>query len=102
MLYKITLDDGSGSIRITLFGGGPGEQLLGMTAEEAHSLIMESGNNLEPIKKSMNKILGKYIAVQGRVRKFRDSLDVTASDLKFADPIEEIKRMKANIGELMS
>ena len=102
MLYKITLDDGSGSIRITLFGGGPGEQLLGMTAEEAHSLIMESGNNLEPIKKSMNKILGKYIAVQGRIRKFRDSLDVTASDLKFADPIEEIKRMKANIGELMS
>ena len=46
-------------------------------------------------------MLGKYIAIQGRVRKFRDSLDVTASDLKFADPIEEIKRMKANIGELM-
>jgi replication factor A1 len=102
MLYKITLDDGSGSIRITLFGGGPGEQLLGMNAEEAHSLIVKSGNNLAPIEKSMNKILGKYIAVQGRVRKFRDSLDVTASDLKFADPIEEIKRMKENIGQLMS
>jgi replication factor A1 len=102
MLYKITLDDGSGSTRITLFGGGPGEQLLGMTAEEAHSLIVKSGNNLEPIKKSVAKILGKYIAVQGRVRKFRDSLDVTASDLRFVDPIEEIKRMKANIGELMS
>ena len=102
MLYKITLDDGSGSIRITLFGGGPGEQLLGMNAEEAHSLIVKSGNNLAPIEQSVDKILGKYIAVQGRVRKFRDSLDVTASDLKFADPIEEIKRMKTNIGELMS
>jgi replication factor A1 len=102
MLYKVTLDDGSGSIRITLFGGGPGEQLLGMTAEEAHSLIVKSGNNLAPIEKSVDKILGKYIAVQGRIRKFRDSLDVTASDLRFADPIEEIKRMKANIGELMS
>jgi replication factor A1 len=102
MLYKITLDDGSGSIRITLFGGGPGEHLLGMNAEEAHSLIVKSGNNLAPIEKSMDKILGKYIAVQGRVRKFRDSLDVTATDLKFADPIEEIKRMKENIGELMS
>ncbi|MFX0108019.1 MAG: OB-fold nucleic acid binding domain-containing protein, partial [Candidatus Hodarchaeota archaeon] len=100
MLYKITLDDGSGTIRATLFGKS-GEDLLQMTAEEAQELIKKSGNNLEPLTKQSDKVLGRYIAVQGRVSKFRDSLDITASSLSFADPVEEVKRMRQTIGELM-
>ncbi|MFW9955400.1 MAG: OB-fold nucleic acid binding domain-containing protein, partial [Candidatus Thorarchaeota archaeon] len=43
MLYKITIDDGSGAIRATLFGES-GEELLGLTAEDAHKMIVESKN----------------------------------------------------------
>ncbi|MFQ5832763.1 MAG: DUF2240 family protein [Candidatus Thorarchaeota archaeon] len=100
MLYKITVDDGSGSIRATLFGE-TGEELLEMTAEKAHELIEKSGNKLEPLEQNSDRMLGRYVAVQGRVSRFRDSLDVTASGLTFPDPVEESKRMRQTIDELM-
>ncbi|MFW9846463.1 MAG: hypothetical protein ACFFD6_06935, partial [Candidatus Thorarchaeota archaeon] len=100
MLYKITVDDGSGSIRATLFGES-GEDLLQMTAQEAHDLIKKSGNKLEPLEQNSDRMLGRYVAVQGRVSKFKDSLDVTASGIKFPDPVEESKRMRETIDGLM-
>jgi replication factor A1 len=100
MLYKVTLDDGSGAIRATLFGKA-GEDLLQMTAEEARKLIEKSGDNLAPLEKNSDKVLGRYVAIQGRVSKFRDSLDITANNLEFADPVEEVKRMKDTLSELM-
>ncbi len=100
MLYKITLDDGSGSIRATLFGKA-GEDLLQMSAADAQKLIEKSGDKLKPIEENSDKILGRYVAVQGRVSKFRDSLDITANALEFADPVEEVKRMKDTLNELM-
>jgi replication factor A1 len=96
MLYKITVDDGSGTIRATLFGEA-GEELLGMTAQEAQDMISKSKNDKEPIEQSSDRVLGSYVVVKGRVSKYRDQLDITASNLSFADPASEIERMKASI-----
>ncbi|MHA2163474.1 MAG: OB-fold nucleic acid binding domain-containing protein [Candidatus Thorarchaeota archaeon] len=101
MLYKVTLDDGSGSIKVTLFGKA-GEDLLQLTADEAQKIIDDTGNEIAPIEQNSDNMLGRYVAVQGRVNKYRDSLDVGASSLMFVDPVEEIKRMKETIGELLS
>jgi ssDNA-binding replication factor A large subunit len=108
MLYKVTLDDGSGvtlddgsgSIRVTLFGE-TGEELIQMTAQEAFDLISKSGNNQAPIEQNTDKMLGRYIAIQGRVTKYKDSVDIAASGLDFADPVEEIKRMKQNVADML-
>lgn len=96
MLYKITVDDGSGSIRVTLFGK-VGEELLQMTAEEANEMIKNTGRGDQPLIENTDKVVGKYIAVNGRVKKFRDSFDISASGFEFADPVREIKRMKEEI-----
>ncbi len=96
MLYKITVDDGSGSIRVTLFGK-VGEELLQMTAEEANEMIKKSGRGEQPLVENLDKVVGRYIAVYGRVKKFRDSLDLSASGFEFADPVSEIKRIKEEI-----
>ena len=101
MLYKITIDDGTGPIRATLFGKA-GEELLGMTAEEAQALIDKSKNDKAPIEKNSDRMLGSYVVVKGRVSKYKDSLDITASDLSFADPVKEIARMKASIEDYLN
>ena len=101
MLYKITIDDGSGSIKATLFGN-IGEQLLGMTAEQAHKLISKSGKEDEPLRVTSDKILGRYVAMYGRVKKFRDSLDISINGFDFADPVQEIKRLKETIQKEIS
>jgi replication factor A1 len=93
MLYKITIDDGSGAIRATLFGT-VGEKLLGMTAEEAQKLISKSRKEDEPIRVTSDKIRGRYIAMYGRVKKFGDSIEISSNGFEFADPVQEIKRLK--------
>ncbi|MHA2423208.1 MAG: OB-fold nucleic acid binding domain-containing protein [Candidatus Thorarchaeota archaeon] len=100
MLYKITVDDGSGTIRATLFGEA-GEELLGMTAKEAQEMISKTKNEKEPIDQSSDRVLGSYVVVKGRVSKYKDQLDITASNLTFADPAKEIERMKASIEDYL-
>lgn len=100
MLYKITIDDGSGSIRATLFGT-VGEKLLGMTAVEAQKLIAKSGKEDEPIRATSDKIRGRYIAMHGRVKKFGDSIEISSNGFEFADPVQEIKRLKEVIQKEM-
>jgi len=101
MLYKITIDDGSGSIRATLFGQ-VGEKLLGMTAEEAQKLIAKSGKDDEPIRATSDKIRGRYIAMHGRVKKFGDAIEISSNGFEFADPLQEIKRLKEVIQKEVS
>jgi replication factor A1 len=100
MRYKITVDDGTGSIRTTLFGEA-GEKLLQMTTAEAQELIKSSGNGLEPLEQNSDRTLGRYVAVQGLVSRFKDSLDITARNITFPDPVEESKRMRETINGLM-
>jgi replication factor A1 len=99
MLYKVTLDDGSGTIRVTLFGQA-GEKLLQMTAAEAQKMIEKSEDPKAPFDENSDKMLGRYVVVNGRVTKFRDSLDISAAGLDFVDPEKEILRMKGQIEEL--
>ncbi len=99
MLYKVTVDDGSGSIRATLFGK-TGEDLLQMTAQQAQDLIVKAGNKSFPMEQNSNKMLGRYVAIRGRVSKFRDSLEVSASDLLVVDPLEEIRRTREDVVRL--
>lgn len=101
MLYKITVDDGSGSIRVTLFGK-VGEELLQMTADEANEMIKKTGKDEQPLVENADKVVGRYIAVNGRVKKYRDSFDLSASGFEFADPVTEIKRMKEEIQKEVS
>ncbi|TXT56737.1 MAG: hypothetical protein BAJATHORv1_20330 [Candidatus Thorarchaeota archaeon] len=96
MLFKITVDDGSGSIRATLFGES-GEELLGISAEEAQRIIEKTGRDNAPIEQNADRALGRYVSIQGRISKYRDSLDLSTSKLEFADPIEEIKRVRKDI-----
>lgn len=96
MLYKITVDDGSGSIRATLFGK-IAEELLQMTAAEADEMIKKSGKDEEPLIVNSDKVVGRYISLYGRVKKFRDSLDLSANGFEYADPQREVKRLKEEI-----
>jgi len=91
--YKITIDDGSGTLRVTMFGQD-GENLLGMSAKRAKELTIKSGRDDEPIRAGPEEVRGRYIALEGRVRKFGDSLEMTSIDHKLADPVEEIRRLK--------
>jgi replication factor A1 len=100
-LFKVVLDDGTGSITVTLFGEA-GEQLLDMSADEAQKLIEKTGNMTEPIDLARPKIQGRDVVVQGRVSMFRKSLDITASSLEFGNPIDEIARQKDEIEKLIS
>jgi hypothetical protein len=49
-----------------------------------------------------DKMLGRYVVVNGRVSKYRDSLDISAAGLDFVDPEKEILRMKGQIEQLTS
>ncbi|MHA1958751.1 MAG: OB-fold nucleic acid binding domain-containing protein [Candidatus Thorarchaeota archaeon] len=100
MAYKITVDDGSSSIKVTLFGG-PGEKLMQMSAQEAQKLIEETKEENEPIRVNQDRILGRYITITGRVNKFRDAIEVTASRLEFTSPVEEVKKLRGEVEDLM-
>jgi len=100
MLYKVTLDDGSGTIPVTLFGSSA-EQLIGITAQEAHEMIERSGNPTEPFDRNAHRILGTRIVIQGRVTKFRDTLEIAASSLLFPELSDEIQRERRHIESLM-
>jgi replication factor A1 len=101
MLYTITVDDGSGSIRVTLFGK-VGEELLQMTAEEANEIIKKTGKAEQPLIENEGVVVGKYIVVYGRVRKFRDSFSLSASGFEFADALREVQRLKEGVQKEIS
>ncbi|MGY5859645.1 MAG: OB-fold nucleic acid binding domain-containing protein [Candidatus Thorarchaeota archaeon] len=93
MFFKITIDDGSGSIKSTLFDT-IGEELLGMTAVEAKKLVEKSGKEDEPLRASTEEIRGRYIAIHGRVKRFQEALEISSNGVKDALPEQEIKRLK--------
>jgi replication factor A1 len=101
MFYKVTIDDGSGTIKSTLFGT-VGEKLLGMTAEEAKELVIKSGKEDEPIRASTEEIRGRYVAIHGRVKRFQESLEISSNGVDIADPLQEIQRLKEVIQKEVS
>ena len=73
-----------------------------MTAEEANEMIKKTGKDEQPLVENADKVVGRYITVYGRVKKFRDSFDLSASGFEFADPESEILRLKEEIQKEVS
>lgn len=96
MFFKITVDDGTETIRVAMFRD-KAEELLGMTAKEANELIVKTGNINEPIRRKSNQILGKYVRIVGGINKFRDSIEVSARGVSFIEPLEEIEKRSASL-----
>lgn len=102
--YSIRVDDGSETIMVTLFGK-TAERLIGMTAREANKLIEETNKSGEVDSAAVlqDRILGKFILVRGRVNRnrLRNELDVTANYVEFPDIVEEIKRTKEKLDNML-
>lgn len=104
--YSVTVDDGSGTMMVTFFGK-TGERLLQMTAKEVYDLIEQTrkeDDKLEPAEVIQDRILGKYIMIRGRVNRnrLRNDLEITASYMEHPDLIEESRRVKESIDEMLS
>ncbi|MEM2141636.1 MAG: OB-fold nucleic acid binding domain-containing protein [Candidatus Thorarchaeota archaeon] len=95
LLYKITLDDGSGNtVRVTLFDS-VAEELARASAIE----ISEKGKGGTGL---LEEIRGARITVRGTVRKFRDSFEVSAREVQESSLFEEIRRLRQEVEEDLS
>ena len=90
LIAKIVIDDGTENIR-ALFIGETAEKLLGMTSEEARRLVQETGREDEPISSVEDKLLGREILLQGRVRlnTFSNELEISVDDIQDPNPVDE-------------
>jgi replication factor A1 len=95
LLYKVTLDDGSGNTtRVTAFDA-VGQKLLGMTAEEMQKAAEKMpGNPLDRLK-------GDYFTVRGIVKKFRDSIEISAREVLKSDILDEIRQTRDEVEGLL-
>jgi ssDNA-binding replication factor A large subunit len=88
-VVNAVLDDGTGDIRVTFFRN-TAEQVLGISAKEVAAIA--ELNRYDLIKE---KLLGKELVIQGRVKKNKDfnRFELTASSIKEINPLEESKRI---------
>lgn len=96
-VVSLMLDDGTGSMRVALFGDAA-ERLLGQSSQQIHEAIrgrpdlgeFYSGRNL----------VGRELIVTGNVRrdKYYDQFELRGSDVQVPDPLREaralLKRLK--------
>ncbi|MHA1753935.1 MAG: OB-fold nucleic acid binding domain-containing protein, partial [Candidatus Odinarchaeia archaeon] len=92
MILSVTLDDGSGTIRANLMGG-VAEELLGLTAEEAHSLL-ESGKEQE-LNSRVQALIAKTFLFRGKVffSDFSQDNELNVSEVKKVDVEKEVKTL---------
>ncbi len=92
LIFSVQIDDGSGSMRITLVDDAA-ESLLGMTPEEALDLVNKTGRDEAPITENLGNILGQVITVRGKVTRseFNDRLEIISRSIEFTDPIKRTK-----------
>ncbi len=103
--YSVKVDDGFGTIGVTLFGN-TGERLMMMSAKEANDLIekQSTGEDSEPNAILQNRILGKFVLIRGRVaiNRLRNEVEIRANYIEFPDLVEESKKVREKIDELMT
>ncbi len=87
-LFKLTIDDQSETVRVTVFNE-LAERLLGMSAAEAKKLLKREN--------PLSRLEGQRLTIRGIVRKFRDSIEISAQDAFEPDTLEEIKRIEEEI-----
>jgi hypothetical protein len=88
------IDDGSSNIRVVFFGNRA-QRVLGITAEEAFNEAKEHSNDIYPIQKRLDTILGHEIIVEGNVNKnsFSGDLEMIARRVNFPNAVAEAKQL---------
>jgi replication factor A1 len=92
MIFSVTIDDGSGTIRANLIGEAA-EKLLDLTAEQAQNLI-ESGKEIE-INSKLQSLVAKSFNFQGKVifSDFSQDNELNVLNVKTIEPEREVKNL---------
>jgi len=98
MLWSFILDDGTSNIRTTVVDK-VAEKLLNMTCTEAKNLTEEMLSEQYPLIYKTKDLLGRVILVSGNIRhnSYTSKLQLTANDISFPDPREELSNLLSNI-----
>ena len=98
LIAKLVIDDGTENIRASLIGDSA-EKLFGMSGEEAKSIIEESGNEDEPVRRVEDTLLGKELNLSGRINlnNFSNQLELSVNDVSEADPIETANQLMGDL-----
>ncbi|MFX1301449.1 MAG: hypothetical protein ACFFDE_11010, partial [Promethearchaeota archaeon] len=98
LIAKIVIDDGTENIRASLIGNSA-EKLFGMSGEDAKSIIEESGNEDEPVRRVEDTLLGKELNLSGRINlnNFSNQLELSVNDISDADPIETANQLLSDL-----
>jgi replication factor A1 len=94
LVLSTIIDDGSSNMRVVFFGNRA-QRVLGITAEEAFNEAKEHSNDIYPIQKRLNTILGHEIIVEGNVNKnsFSGDLEMIARRVNFPNAVAEAKQL---------
>ncbi|MDO8123443.1 MAG: DUF2240 family protein [Candidatus Hermodarchaeota archaeon] len=98
LIAKLVIDDGTENIRASLIGASA-EKLFGMSGEDAKSIIEESGNEDEPVRRVEDTLLGKELNLSGRINlnNFSNQLELSVNDVSEADPIETANQLLSDL-----
>jgi replication factor A1 len=98
LIAKIIIDDGTENIRASLIGVSA-ETLFGMTGSAAKKLIMESGNEDEPVSQVEDTLLGKELKLSGRINlnNFSNELELSVNSVSEVDPLETANQLMNNL-----
>ncbi|MFX0077842.1 MAG: OB-fold nucleic acid binding domain-containing protein [Candidatus Hermodarchaeota archaeon] len=98
LIAKLVIDDGTENIRASLIGNSA-EKLFGMSGEDAKSIIEESGNEDEPVRRVEDTLLGKELNLSGRINlnNFSNQLELSVNDVSDADPIETANQLLGDL-----
>jgi len=98
LIAKLVIDDGTENIRASLIGTSA-EKLFGMSGEDAKSIIEESGNEDEPVRRVEDTLLGKELNLSGRINlnNFSNQLELSVNDVSEADPIETANQLLSDL-----
>ncbi len=98
LIAKIVVDDGTENIRASLIGTAA-ETLFGMTGSVAKKLIIESGNEDEPVRQVEEALLGKELKLSGRINlnNFSNELELSVNAVSEADPRETANQLIINL-----
>jgi ssDNA-binding replication factor A large subunit len=98
LVVSTIIDDGSGNIRVVFFGSRA-QQVLGLTADEAHKLATEKNSPTFPLQQQREFMLGKQLVIEGNVAKndFSNDLEMIARKIYIPNPTTEAKAILKEI-----
>ncbi|MGQ9788993.1 MAG: hypothetical protein ACUVQM_06840, partial [Candidatus Hadarchaeaceae archaeon] len=99
VVISLLLDDGTGNIRLALFGR-VAEKLLGMSAQEVFDYL-KLNPDLAAFYRRLG-LVGRELIVFGVTRRDRyfDQLEIRAQDFRVADPLEEARLLLKRLKEM--